>query len=153
MNIVHFYELRDPSEELGISHPMIRTTRYDWLRLAKAIMDDYQNDTCVGKYLKKIYEKRIPKNLLGLPTKGGKKYAEPEFNRTKSYGGQFHFDYPGLEDKVIFGLGGRGGQAILIDVENSRIVAINSMHYNNGRNKYNVKKLLIDPIKNGRKIN
>ena len=150
---VHFYELRDPSEELGISHPMIRTTRYDWLRLAKAIMDDYQNDTCVGKYLKKIYEKRIPKNLLGLPTKGGKKYTEPEFNRTKSYGGQFHFDYPGLEDKVIFGLGGRGGQAILIDVENSRIVAINSMHYNDGRNKYNVKKLLIDPIKNGRKIN
>ena len=66
---VHFYELRDPSEELGISHPMIRTTRYDWLRLAKAIMDDYQNDTCVGKYLKKIYEKRIPKNLLGLPKK------------------------------------------------------------------------------------
>jgi hypothetical protein len=27
------------------------------------------------------------------------------------------------------------------------------MHYNNGRNKYNVRKLLIDPIKNGRKIN
>ena len=150
---VHFYELRDPSEELGISHPMIRTTRYDWLRLAKAIMDDYQNDTCVGKYLKKIYEKRISKNLSGLPTKGGKNYTEPEFNRTKSYGGQFHFDYPGLEDKVIFGLGGRGGQAILIDVENSRIVAINSKHYNDGRNKYNVKKLLIDPIKNGRKIN
>ena len=150
---VHFYELRDPSEELGISHPMIRTTRYDWLRLAKAIMDDYQNNTCVGKYLKEIYERRIPKNLSGLPKQGGKKYAEPEFNRTKSYGGQFHFDYPGLEDKVIFGLGGRGGQAILIDVENSRIVAINSMHYNNGRNKYNVKKLLIDPIKNGRKIN
>ena len=62
-------------------------------------------------------------------------------------------DFPGLKDKVIFGLGGRGGQAILIDVENSRIVAINSMHYNNGRNKYNVKKLLIDPIKNGIKIN
>ena len=116
-------------------------------------MDDYQNNTCVGKYLKEIYERRIPKNLSGLPKKGGKKYAEPEFNRTKSYGGQFHFDYPGLEDKVIFGLGGRGGQAILIDVENSRIVTINSMHYNNGRNKYNVRKLLIDPIKNGRKIN
>ena len=38
-------------------------------------MDDYQNDTCVGKYLKEIYERRIPKNLLGLPKQGGKKYT------------------------------------------------------------------------------
>ena len=47
-------------------------------------------------------------------------------------------------------MGGYGGQAILIDVENSRIVVLNSLHYNNGKYKYNVKKLLIDPIKNGR---
>ena len=59
-------------------------------------------------------------------------------------------DYPGLKDKVIFGMGGYGGQAILIDMENSRIVVLNSLHYNNGAYKYNVKKLLIDPIKNGR---
>ena len=37
-----------------------------------------------------------------------------------------------------------------IDVENSRIVVINSIHYNDSKYKYNVKKLLIDPIKNGR---
>ena len=36
-------------------------TRFDYLRIAKAIMDDYQNDTCVGKYLKEIYKRRIPK--------------------------------------------------------------------------------------------
>ena len=134
------------SEECGIGHSSLRTTRHDWLRLAKAMMEDYQNDTCVGKYLKEIYKRRIPKNL------GGDK-DEPEFNRTKTYGGQFHFDYPGLKNRVVFGLGGRGGNAILIDVENSRIVVINSIQYNDGKYKYNVKKLLIDPIKNGRKIN
>ena len=46
-------------------------------------------------------------------------------------------------------MGGYGGQAILIDMENSRIVALNSLHYNNGKYKYNHKKLLINPIKKG----
>jgi hypothetical protein len=59
-------------------------------------------------------------------------------------------DYPGLKNKVVFGMGGYGGQAILIDVENSRIVVLNSLHFNNGKYKYNVKKLLINPIKKGR---
>ena len=125
----------------GKLHPTISATRYDWLRIAKAIMDDYQNDTCVGKYLKTIYERRIPKNK-----------TEPVFNRTKSYGGQFHMDYPGLKDRVVFGFGGYGGNAILIDVEKSRIVVVNSVHYNNKKFKYNVKKLLIDPIKKGKQL-
>ena len=62
-------------------------------------------------------------------------------------------DYPGLKNKVIFGMGGYGGQAILIDMENSRIVVVNSLHYNRDKYKYNVKKLLIDPIKKGKQIN
>jgi len=37
---------------------------------------------CVGKYLKEIHKRRIPKNLT-------EKKIEPAFNRTKSYGGQF----------------------------------------------------------------
>ena len=44
-----------------------------------------------------------------------------------------------LKNRLVFGLGGFGGQAILIDVENSRIVVINSIQYNNGKYKYNVK--------------
>ena len=127
----------------GKLHPNLSASRYDWLRIAKAIMDDYQNDTCVGKYLKEIHKRRIPKNYGGHKT-------EPEFNRTKSYGGQFHMDYPGLKNKVIFGMSGYGGNAILIDVENSRIVVLNSLHYNNTKYKYNLKKLLLDPIKKGR---
>ena len=129
----------------GTGHPNIMATRFDYLRIAKAMMDDYQNDTCVGKYLKEIHKRRIPKTA---------RYKnQPEYNLTKSYGGQFHMDYPGLKNKVIFGMGGYGGQAILIDMENSRIVVVNSLHYNRDKYKYNVKKLLIDPIKKGKKIN
>ena len=135
--------LRNSGTGQGKLVPNISATRYDWLRIAKAIMDDYQNDTCVGKYLKTIYERRIPK-------KYNEKKNEPGFNRTKSYGGQFHMDYPGLKDRVVFGFGGYGGNAILIDVEKSRIVVVNSVHYNNKKFKYNVKKLLIDPIKKGK---
>ena len=47
-------------------------------------------------------------------------------------------------------MGGFAGQAILINMENSRIVVVNSIHYNNDNYKYNHKKLLIDPIKNGK---
>jgi len=126
----------------GTGHPNIMATRFDYLRIAKAMMDDYQNDTCVGKYLKEIHKRRIPKTA---------RYKnQPEYNLTKSYGGQFHMDYPGLKNKVIFGMGGYGGQAILIDMENSRIVVVNSLHYNRDKYKYNVKKLLIDPIKKGK---
>ena len=124
--------------------PMFYATRYDYLRIAKAMLDDYQNNTCVGKYLKEIYKRKIPKNI----NHDGPK-SEPRFNRTLSYGGQFHLDYPGLKNKIVFGMGGFAGQAILIDMENSRIVVLNSIHYNNGAYKYNVKKLLIDPIKKG----
>ena len=118
-------------------------TRFDYLRISKAIMDDYQNNTCVGKYLKEIHKRRIPKRY-------NENVNEPKFNRTKSYGGQFHMDFPGLKNKVIFGMGGYGGNAILIDVENSRIVVLNSLHYNNTKYKYNHKKLLLDPIKKGK---
>ena len=37
----------------------ISATRYDFLRIAKAMMDDWQNDTCEGRYLKEMYGRRI----------------------------------------------------------------------------------------------
>ena len=143
-NSVFFFKIGEPDEN-GNADPMFYASRYDWLRIGKAVMDDYQNKTCVGKYLKEIYDRRIPKGKL----KGHK--GEPTFNRTKSYGGQFHLDWPGLKDKIVFGMGGRSGQVVLIDMENSRIIVINSIHFNEDRFKYNVKKLLIDPIKKGEK--
>ena len=145
--IVYFYKNSGPSS-YGNAHNMFYATRFDYLRIAKAIMDDYQNNTCVGKYLKEIYDRRVPKRV---DMTGDGKRGEPQFNRTYSYGGQFHLNYPGLKDKIVFGLGGYGGKAILIDVEDSRIVVVNTIHFNNDRYKYNVKKLLINPIKLGKK--
>ena len=144
-DIVYFYKNDGPVSS-GNAHPMFYATRYDYLRIAKAIMDDYQNDTCVGKYLREIYERRIPKNVNHNGSRG-----EPHFNRTKSYGGQFHIGYPGLEKKVVFAMGGYGGKAILIDVEDSRIVVVNTIHYNHDKFKYDHHKLLINPIKHGKK--
>ena len=144
-DIVYFFSI-DNNPQNGIEN-MFYATRFDYLRIAKAIMDDYQNNTCVGKYLKEIYDRRIPK---GVNMSEDGKRGEPEYNRTYSYGGQFHLDYPGLEDKVVFGMGGYGGKAILIDVEDSRIVVVNTIHYNSSRFKYDHKKLLINPIKHGK---
>ncbi len=140
---VYFYK-KNATKEQGNADPMFYATRYDYLRIALAIMNDYQKQNCVGKYLKEIYERRIPKNLNHDGMRG-----EPLFNRTKTYGGQFHLNYPGLRDKIVFGMGGYGGKAILINVEDSRIVILHSQHFNNKKFKYSVKKLLIDPIKKG----
>jgi len=137
------YGFTSLKEQFGNGHPNIMATRFDYLRIAKAMMDDYQNDTCVGKYLKEIHKRRIPKKLT-------EKKNEPLFGRSKSYGGQFHMDYPGLKDRIVFGMNGYGGNSILIDMENSRILVVNSLHYNNKKYKYNHKKLLFDPIKKGK---
>ena len=105
----------------------------------------------IVKYGKSISDQMAVTGGFGHGKNLNKKHmSEPHYNRTKSYGGQFHFDYPGLKDKAVFGMGGYGGRAILIDMENSRILIVNSLHYNNGKYKYNVKKLLLDPIKNGK---
>ena len=148
--IVYFSRFPRYSSLDGNALSMFHATRLDYLRIAKAMMDDYQNNTCVGKYLKEIYDRRIPKNINNLEHTPEGDRSEPRFNRTSSYGGQFHMDYPGLKDRVVFGMGGYGGQAILIDVENSRIVVLNSLHYNNTRFKYAAKKLLLNPIKKGK---
>ena len=57
--------------------------RYDYLRIAKTMMEDWHNDTCAGKYLKTIYENRVQK-------KDNTKHATDVGLYTKSYGGQIH---------------------------------------------------------------
>ena len=48
-------------------------------------------------------------------------------------------DTKDLKDNVVFGMNGYGRNVILIDIENSRIVVLNSLHYNNKQYKYNLK--------------
>ncbi|MDC0983789.1 hypothetical protein OAR10_00065 [Candidatus Pelagibacter sp.] len=139
-NSVYFNKLKDPVEH-GNAHNMFFASRYDYLRIAKSIIDDYQNDTCLGKYYKEIYKQRIEKKNKGT------KHEDPPFSPGKSYGGYFHMDYAGLKGKVIFGMSGYGGNTLIMDMENSRIVVLNSIHWSNKKYKYNVKKLLIEPFK------
>ena len=111
-------------------------TRYDYLRIAKTIMDDWNNNTCAGKYLKTIYERRISKNITGY------KQAASVAGRTKKYGGQFHFDVDGLEKRKILGMDGMGGQQIIIDFERKRIIVVNTLDQH-----YNWKKIVYKNIK------
>ncbi len=112
-------------------------TRYDYLRIAKTIMEDLNNDTCVGKYLKKIYERRIKK-------KDNTKEPDSVGLYTKKYGGQFHFDIFGLKKtRKILGMDGFSGQQILIDLDNKRIIVVNSLFKN-----YDWKKIVHKKIKN-----
>jgi len=101
------------------------------------MMDDWHNDTCAGKYLKTIYENRVQKK---------DKVKEPEGVGvyTKSYGGQIHFDIFGIENtRKIIGMDGFAGQQILIDLDNRRIIVVNSLYKN-----YNWKKIVYSVIKN-----
>jgi len=110
--------------------------RYDYLRIAKTMMDDWHNDTCAGKYLKTIYENRIKK-------KDNTKEADDVGLYTKSYGGQFHFDIFGIKKtRKIIGMSGFAGQQILIDLDNKRIIVVNSLYKN-----YNWKKIVHSVIK------
>jgi len=113
--------------------------RYDYLRIAKTMMDDWHNDTCAGKYLKTIYENRVQK-------KDNTKEADDVGLYTKSYGGQFHFDIFGLKKgRKIIGMSGFAGQQILIDLDNKRIIVVNSLFKN-----YNWKKIVHSVIKKGK---
>ena len=110
--------------------------RYDYLRIAKTIMDDWHNDTCAGKYLKTIYENRVQK-------KDNTKKATDVGLYTKSYGGQIHFDIFGIDKtRKILGLSGFAGQQILIDLDNKRIIVVSSLYRN-----YNWKKIVHSVIK------
>ena len=110
--------------------------RYDYLRIAKTMMDDWHNDTCAGKYLKTIYENRVQK-------KDNIKKATDVGLYTKSYGGQIHFDIFGIDKtRKILGLSGFAGQQILIDLDNKRIIVVSSLYRN-----YNWKKIVHSVIK------
>ena len=114
--------------------------RYDYLRIAKSIMDHWNNDTCVGKYLKTIYEQRINKSKKSYDGDRSGQFDVAMY--TKKYGGQFHFDIIGLSKRKILGMSGFGGQNIIIDFERERIIVVNSRDRH-----YNWKKIVLKKLK------
>ena len=98
--------------------------RYDYLRIANMIMSHWKNDTCVGKYLKTMYENRVDKSFNDYNVFRGNHAA------TQSYGGQFHFDPIGIEDRPILMMDGAHGQQVVIDFDNNRIITAHSEERN-----------------------
>jgi len=133
-SIRYKYEVNDEDGPLRYS---MELNRYDYLRIAKAMLDDWQNDTCVGKYLKTIHERRISKLRKNYNSK-----IKTAYDQGRSYGGQFHFDFGGFKNRNIFALDGAYGQSILIDMDNSKIVSINAIHMN-----YNWHKIALGALK------
>ena len=98
--------------------------RYDYLRIANMIMNHWNNDTCVGKYLKTMYENRVDKSFNDYNVFRGNHAA------TQTYGGQFHFDPIGIEDRPILMMDGAHGQQVVIDFDNNRIITAHSEERN-----------------------
>ncbi|MDC0898246.1 hypothetical protein OAR99_02975 [Candidatus Pelagibacter sp.] len=114
------------------------TTRYDYLRVARAMLEDWQNDTCEGKYLKSIFERKVKKNY----EYSDKKHA---FTNTKSYGGFFHLEPSGMKKRHIFVMDGYGGQTLMIDFDTGRIVTTMAIHRD-----FNWMKIAHSVIKKGK---
>jgi hypothetical protein len=135
----------------GVGRYGISATRYDYLRIAKAMMDNWQNDTCEGAYLKSIYDRRVAakagERRVGTWPKKDRRWGEADFSRVSNkYGGQFWSDPAGLSGRNVLIMTGANGQTIVMDMDKSRIVVISAgkaLHINQ-------KKLAYEPIKYGR---
>ena len=140
---VIFWKVKNSSKERGNANIMFYATRYDYLRIAKAMLDDWQNDTCVGKYLKIIWENRVDKENDKREREG--KGDRIQYRFASGYAGQFQTHYKGINKKrPVMGMHGRGGQHIVIDFERSRIVVTNAIYEN-----FNFPKIVYQPIKKG----
>ncbi len=139
---VIFWKVKNSSKERGNANIMFYATRYDYLRIAKAMLDDWQKDTCVGKYLKTIFENRISKDNDKKKQRGDKE----QWIFARGYAGQFQTHYKGISKKrAVMGMHGRSGQHIVIDFERSRIVVTNALYED-----FNYKKIVYDPIRKGK---
>jgi CubicO group peptidase (beta-lactamase class C family) len=99
-------------------------SRFDFLRVAEAIMKDYQDQTCVGQYLKQAQSQ-----AKNWPNYGPNRGFDSKFNfnnYAKKYGAQFYFDFYGMSGRNIFATEGLNSQNMMIDMDNSRIVVTNS---------------------------
>ena len=139
---VFFFKVRNSSKQRGDANNQFMATRYDYLRIAKAMLDDWQNDTCVGKYLKTLWENRVDTEN-DKRRKEGKKVS---WVYASGYAGQFRTHFEGISKKrPVMAMHGRGGQQIVIDFERSRIVAVKSLFLN-----YNYEKIVYGPFRKGK---
>ena len=133
-----FAEPQTSTSEDKATTSTLLLTRYDYLRIAKSMLDDWQNDTCEGKYLKSLYERKTKKNYDYGDTKQA-------FTNPKSYGGFFHLEPSGMKKRHIFIMDGYGGQTFTIDFDKGRIVSTLAIHRD-----FNWMKIAHSVIKKGK---
>ena len=109
-------------------------------------MEDWKNDTCEGKYLKKLYKRAVPTGQKG----NWRKYRDggyPGFDSaTSKYAGQFYVRVNGIYDKNIIVMIGADGQQIVINLDDERIVVMSAGQ----EGWYNTKRIAYDLIKSGK---
>lgn len=162
LNYIFFKLEEDPErfltrvfgKEIGIAEPLFflsqqsvplqygpvrysaRASRYDFLRVGVAMIEEWQNDSCIGKYLKDMIEIAERQNV---------DYRRGfRLDKADRYGGFFWTHYDGMRDRNILGMDGYGGQALLIDFDERRVVSANSIH-----NDYDWTGLVYHGIRDG----
>jgi len=120
----------------GLGNFIFYAKRYDYVRIAKTMIEDWKNDSCVGRYLKTIYDKRQSK-VDGTDSRH-------RFWFGRSYGGFFHMDFPGMTNRPIFAMDGYGGQLIWIDFETGRTVYTQAVH-----DDFGWRKMVYDVMRKG----
>ena len=118
-------------------------TRLDFLRVAEAMMKDYQNKTCVGNYLRESQE-QAKKWYKYRPSSSWEDARFWMHNYAEKYGSQFYFDFYKMKNRNIMGTEGYNGQNMLIDLDNSRIVVTNS-----SATGWDVRKFILNVIRDG----
>ena len=118
-----------PSSKLATLTYSYYASRYDYLRIAVAMLEDWNRNTCEGQYLKSLFENRIKKIDPSDPTAWTfVSLSDDGWGSTSTYGGQFHMDITEMEDRPIFVMDGYGGQSHNIDFENNKIISIMAIH-------------------------
>ena len=137
---IHFIKVSwSPKDiEKGSQRYTFFATSEDYLRVAKTIMDDYHSDSCIGNYLRTLYDNRVDKKKKEYTTKKG----VAQYSR--QYAGQFHISDFGVKS-VVFGMDGYAGQQVIIDMTKKRIIIVHTIDQH-----YNWKKIVLDVIKKGK---
>ena len=115
-----------------------KCVRYDYLRFAMTILEDWHSDTCIGNYLKTIYSERKSKGNFKPRDRYGR------IGTPRGYGGFMHTDWVGFKGRNIISMDGYGGQVIAIDLDLERVVVINAIH-----SDYDWKKIVRKVRKDG----
>ena len=121
--------LKDKNE-WGIHFAFLYATRGDYLKFAKLIAQDWKSNSCIGSYLKKLYENRVP---TGKPQNGSHNF--------QSYGGFFWMDKSNF-NFPHFVMNGHGGQRIIINLNTGAILSMHAIRSN--YNQTEVEELLFE---------